>query len=58
MSIDYRWAKTELRIPLRGYSDNPRKTWLGHDVRVKVLRGGSILDVSWRIRLISFRVRD
>ena len=58
MSIDYRWARTELRIPVRGYSDNPSKTWLGQVVRVKVLRGGSILGVSWRICLISFRVRD
>lgn len=46
LRIDYRWARTELRIPLGGYSDNPSKTWLGRVVRVKVLRGGSILDVS------------
>ena len=58
LSKDYRWTRTELRIPLRDYSNNPTKTWLGHVVRVKVLRGGSILDVFWRIRLISYSVRD
>lgn len=58
MRIDYRWARTELKIPLRGYCNNPSETWLGHVVRVKVVRDGQILDVFWRIFQILYRVRD